>query len=105
GLCGEERKAEGRAIKVGRLALDGAVIADVTARFKYPDYPRLDDRPVELARARAADPRFDRWYKNSVTPHRVPGHAVVTLSLKPEGAPPGDATAAQMGRIAELPDR
>ena len=102
---GKEVEAEWQAIKDGPLALDGAVIADVVARFKYPAYQRLDDDPPELARARAADPRFDRWYKNSVTPHRVPGHAVVTLSLKPEGAPPGDATAAQMDRIAELADR
>ncbi len=33
------------------------------------------------------------------------GYAIVTLSLKPVGGPPGDATAAQMDKIADLADR
>jgi len=35
----------------------------------------------------------------------VPGHAIVTLSLKPVGGPPGDATDAQMDAIADLSER
>ena len=42
---------------------------------------------------------------NSVSPHKVPGYAIVTLSLKPEGGPPGDATSEQMDAIADLADR
>ena len=37
--------------------------------------------------------------------HKVPGYAIVTLSLKPEGGPPGDATSDQMDAIADLADR
>ena len=37
--------------------------------------------------------------------HAIPGYAIVTLSLKPEGGTPGDATAAQMDAIADLADR
>ncbi len=55
--------------------------------------------------ARKADPRFAAWLDNSVANHKVPGYAIVTLSLKPEGAPPGDATAEQMDAIADLADR
>jgi sulfite reductase (NADPH) hemoprotein beta-component len=33
----------------------------------------------------------------------VPGHAIVTASLKPAGSPPGDATAAQMEGVADSP--
>src|SRR5882672_560765 len=102
---GKEVAAEWRAIKDGPLALDPAVVADVAARFKYPRYQRLDDDPPELARLRASEPRFDRWFENSVARHRIPGHAIVTLSLKPEGGPPGDATAAQMDQIADLAER
>jgi sulfite reductase (NADPH) hemoprotein beta-component len=40
-----------------------------------------------------------------VSNHKVAGHAIVTLSLKPVGAPPGDATASQMDAIADLADR
>ncbi len=40
-----------------------------------------------------------------VANHKVPGYAIVTLSLKPEGGTPGDATAEQMDAIADLADR
>ena len=33
------------------------------------------------------------------------GYAIVTLSLKPVGGPPGDATAAQMDAVADLADK
>src|ERR1700674_195639 len=100
-----EVEAEWQSIRDGALALDPAAIADIARRFRYPDTPRLSDQPVELAKARANNRRFDIWYENSVAPHRVPGHAIVTLSLKPEGAPPGDATADQMDAIADLAER
>jgi sulfite reductase (NADPH) hemoprotein beta-component len=101
----KEVDAEWQAIKDGPLALDPAGIADIAARFRYPDYERLSDDPPEFSRARAADPRFNTWVNNAVTNHRVPGYAIVTLSLKPEGGPPGDATAEQMDAIADLADR
>ncbi|MBM3527663.1 MAG: nitrite/sulfite reductase [Alphaproteobacteria bacterium] len=100
-----EVEAEWRNIKDGALALDPAFVADIAARFRYPDYKALSDNPIELKRARAADPKFEGWFRNSVTPHRTPGYAIVTLSLKPEGAPPGDATSEQMDAIADLADR
>ena len=40
-----------------------------------------------------------------VSNHKVPGYAIVTLSLKREGGTPGDATAEQMEAIADLADR
>src|SRR5438477_6659891 len=99
-----EVEQEWRSIKDGALALDPAVVADIAARFRYPDYEMLADDPPELAQARA-DKRFRTWLDNSVTNHKAAGYAIVTLSLKPEGGPPGDATAAQMDAIAELADR
>jgi sulfite reductase (NADPH) hemoprotein beta-component len=96
---------EWRAIKDGALALDGAVIADIASRFRYPEYEILSDQSDALKAERAADRAFDTWYGNSVAPHKVPGYAIVTLSLKPVGAPPGDATAEQMDTIADLADR
>ena len=101
----DEVEAEWQAIKDGPLALEPAVIADIAARFRYPDYETLDDSPPELARARRDTPGFDAWLDNAVANHKVPGYAIVTLSLKPEGGPPGDATSEQMEKIAELADR
>jgi len=100
-----EVEAEWRPIQDGPLALDPAVIADIAARFRYPDYARLDDEGPELVRQRKADRRFDAWLGNAVANHKVPGYAIVTLSLKPEGGPPGDATSSQMDQIADLADR
>jgi sulfite reductase (NADPH) hemoprotein beta-component len=98
-------EAEWLPIKDGALALDPAVVADIAARFRYPDYARLEDDPPELARLRETDRRFAAWLDNAVTNHKVAGHAIVTLSLKPEGGPPGDATSEQMEAIADLADR
>jgi sulfite reductase (NADPH) hemoprotein beta-component len=99
-----EVEEEWQSIKDGALALDPAVVADIAARFRYPDYEELADNPPELAKARA-DNRFRVWLDNSVSNHKLPGYAIVTLSLKPEGAPPGDATAQQMDAIADLAER
>jgi sulfite reductase (NADPH) hemoprotein beta-component len=101
----KEVETEWQTIRDGKLALDPALIAEVAARFRYPDYEQLADSPPQLAQARADDRRFAQWVDNSVANHKVPGYAIVTLSLKPEGGPPGDATAAQMDGIADLADR
>jgi sulfite reductase (NADPH) hemoprotein beta-component len=100
-----EVEAEWQYIKDGPLAVDPALVAGIAGRFRYPDYASLDDDPLELAALRKSDPRFDAWYDNAVVKHKVPGYAIVTLSLKPEGGPPGDATSAQMDAIADLADR
>ena len=86
------------------LTLDGAVVEEIRSRFTYPAYEKLPHMPDELKKA-AHDPHFERWRKNSVVPHKVPGYAIVTLSLKPVGGPPGDATAEQMDAIADLADQ
>ena len=101
----KEVEAEWQSIKDGALALDPAVFADIAARFRYPAYEKLDDGPPALAAARRGDRRFDGWMSNSVANHEVPGYAIVTLSLKPEGGTPGDATAEQMDAIANIADR
>ena len=96
---------EWRAIRDSALALDDAIIADIASRFRYPVYESLGDERNPLKAERAADRGFDTWYGNSVAAHKVPGYAIVTVSLKPIGAPPGDATADQMDTIADLADR
>src|ERR1700691_2550766 len=101
----KEVDAEWQSIKDGALALDPAVVSEIADRFSYPAYEHLEDGSPDLATARRVDRPFDTWVNNSVSNHRVPGYAIVTLSLKPEGGTPGDATAAQMDAIADLADR
>ena len=101
----KEVDTEWQSIKDGALALDPAAVADIARRFHYPHYEQFDDSPPELREARGTDRRFNTWIDNSVANHKEPGYAIVTLSLKPEGGTPGDATAAQMEAIAELADK
>ncbi|HWF93437.1 MAG TPA: nitrite/sulfite reductase [Xanthobacteraceae bacterium] len=101
----KEVETEWQSIKDGALVLDPELIAEVATRFRYPDYAPLDDSPPQLAQARAADRRFSQWVDNSVSNHKLPGYSIVTLSLKPEGGTPGDATSDQMDAIADLADR
>jgi sulfite reductase (NADPH) hemoprotein beta-component len=101
----KEVETEWQSMKDGALALDPAVFADIAGRFRYPAYERLEDSPPALAEARRADRRFNSWMDNAVANHKVPGYAIVTLSLKPQGGTPGDATAEQMQAIAELAER
>ncbi len=100
-----EVETEWQSIKDGALALDPAAFAEIAGRFRYPDYAGLDDSPRALTDARRGDPAFDTWVGNSVANHKAPGYSIVTLSLKPEGGTPGDATAEQMDAIADLADR
>jgi sulfite reductase (NADPH) hemoprotein beta-component len=93
-----------REIADGPLTLDDEMIEDIRSRFIYPAYEKLPAEPDEL-RAASGDARFEAWRANSVAPHRQDGYAIVTLSLKPAGGPPGDATAEQMDAVADLADK
>ena len=101
---GAEVEEEWSRIKDGYLKLDPAFVADIRSRFIYPQYEDLDDNPSALKRALATDAKFALWHQNSVSRHKAPGYAIVTLSLKPPGKPPGDATSGQMEAIADLAD-
>ena len=101
----KEVETEWASIKEGALVLDDAVVSEIAGRFVYPRYEKLTDIPEEFTAARKSDRRFDTWVGNSVANHKAPGYAIVTLSLKPEGGTPGDATAEQMDAIAGLADR
>jgi len=73
--------------------------------FTPPPYAKLKGDDPGL-RALIADNRpFDNWVRRNVFPHKVPGYAAVTLSLKKTGVPPGDVTSDQMDTIAALADR
>ena len=99
-----EVEEEWSRIKDGYLKLDPGFVADIRSRFIYPRYEDLDDEPSGLRRALATNSRFALWRGNSVSKHKAPGYAIVTLSLKPPGKPPGDVTSGQMEAVADLAD-
>ncbi len=49
-----------------------------------------------------SDPDFALWVDNNTHTHKQAGYAVVTISLKPVGGIPGDATADQIRLMADL---
>ncbi len=49
-----------------------------------------------------SDPDFAVWLDNNVQVHKAPGYAVVTISLKPVGGIPGDASSDQIRLMARL---
>jgi sulfite reductase (NADPH) hemoprotein beta-component len=98
-------EAEFAAMGESPLDLPAETVAAIGAHFAPPDYdPPGEDDEALLGRARAADPAFARWLTRNTAAHRAPGHAIVTVSLKPAGRPPGDASAEQMELLADLAD-
>ncbi|MFC7692017.1 nitrite/sulfite reductase [Paeniroseomonas aquatica] len=79
--------------------LDPEIVAAIAAHFAPPPFARLEDRPLPQ------DPAFAAWARASVRPHKQPGYASVTISLKPIGGIPGDASASQMEAVADLAER
>ena len=77
----------------------------IEQRFTRPVYRKYDAPSSGYAQAIARDKAFSNWVKRNVQPHKVAGHAAVTLSLKKTGVAPGDATADQMDAVADLADR
>ncbi len=99
-----EVEEEWQQMRDGALKLDEEVVEDIRSRFYYPAYEKLPYMPDELRKA-AQDPKFEAWRTNSVFPHKAVGYGIVTISLKPVGGPPGDATADQMDALADLADK
>lgn len=55
--------------------------------------------------AAIATPQFGRWLERNVAPHKNPSLRIVTLSFKRLLQAPGDASADQLDRLADLVDR
>jgi sulfite reductase (NADPH) hemoprotein beta-component len=84
------------------LALDApqAEYDRIVAQFAEPDYDLTAPDTVDRS-----DPDFALWLDQNVHAHKQPGYAIATISLKPVGGIPGDASAEQMDLIADLAER
>jgi sulfite reductase (NADPH) hemoprotein beta-component len=98
-------EAECEAMKDGDLRLPEADIRAIDAYFALPDLPVRPEGAVVLAAARGGDRQFALWLDRNVAAHKNPDYASVTISLKPIGAPPGDASAEQMDAVAAIAER
>jgi len=96
---------EWQQIRDGYLDLPAAEIERIRAFFAPPPYKTLSDDVPEYQTQLRRNFLFARWAHTNLAPHKRPGYAVVTLSLKPTGGVPGDATDAQMDAVAALSER
>ena len=95
------RQVEEEFVEVRKLGIDppAAELARITAMFAEPAYEGADAKPDR------SDPDFAVWLDQNVKSHKRPGYAIVTISLKPIGGIPGDASADQIDLMAGLAER
>ncbi|MFT4173750.1 MAG: nitrite/sulfite reductase, partial [Rhodocyclaceae bacterium] len=98
-------EAEWAHLKDGPNTITQAEFDRVSAHFVAPAYAQLPASDAGFDARLSDDRAFAAWVKRCVHAHRVPGYRAVTLSLKPTGVAPGDATADQMDRVADLADQ
>jgi sulfite reductase (NADPH) hemoprotein beta-component len=101
----EQVEAEFAAIKGGVLHLPQEELERISAYFAPPTFERLNATKIDVAREMILDQVYGRWLENNIHSHSVPGYASVTISLKPIGGAPGDATAEQMEAVADLAEK
>jgi Sulfite reductase, beta subunit (hemoprotein) len=82
----------------GYLQVPDAERARIAAYFAPPEFETLTDEPLPT------DGDLGRWIANNVAPHKQPGYAIATISLKPIGGVPGDISADQLDGVADLMD-
>ncbi len=96
------RQVEEEFALVKTLGLDppAAELARITAMFAPPAFD-----PAASAVLDRSDPDFAVWLDQNVRAHKQAGYAIVTISLKPTGGIPGDASADQIDVMADLAER
>ncbi|WP_129793138.1 nitrite/sulfite reductase [Sphingosinicella sp. CPCC 101087] len=87
------------------LNVDPAELARIAAYFAPPAFEALPEGSAVLDQAAARDPDLARFVRVNLYPHKMPGYTAVTVSLKPIGGPPGDATSDQMRALADIAER
>ena len=98
-------EAEFAEVRGGVLTLPEEEVERITAYFAPPAFSTKTATKIDVAYESILDPAYGRWLDNNINSHREPGYASVTISLKPIGGAPGDATDAQMDAVADLAER
>jgi sulfite reductase (NADPH) hemoprotein beta-component len=89
-------------LKDGPSTLTGDEIERMETHFVAPDWESPET--PDLAKLRMENPEFGRWVNHNVAPHKAAGYAIVTLSTKSTGVPPGDVSDEQMDVVADWAD-
>lgn len=96
------RQVEEEFVHVKSLGLDPpkAEFDRITKMFAPPAFVAMEPQADT-----APNPAFDAWRAQNTVAHKQPGYAIVTISLKPTGGIPGDASADQIDVMADLAER
>lgn len=97
-------EAEWLHLKDNPNTITEAEFARVAKHFEPMPYETLPAHDASFDAAISSNPAFAAWAKRSLHAHKIPGYRAVTLSLKPHGKAPGDATSEQMLAVADLAD-
>ena len=95
-------EAEWTHLKDAPNTITEAELARVDKHFGEFNYEALPAHDASFDAAIASNPAFAAWAKRSLHNHKKAGYRAVTLSLKPHGKAPGDATSKQMHVVADL---
>ncbi len=95
-------EAEWTHLKDAPNTITEAELTRVSQFFDDMPYVDLNVNDASFDAAIASNPAFAAWVKRCVHPHKKPGYRALTLSLKPHGKAPGDATTEQMHLVADL---
>jgi sulfite reductase (NADPH) hemoprotein beta-component len=90
-------EAEFAHLKTQNIEPPTAELARIAAMFADP--PFEVGAPDQVDRS---DPDFALWVDTNCLAHKAPGYIAVTISLKPVGGIPGDASADQIRLMADL---
>ncbi len=92
-------------IRGGVLTLPQEELDRISAYFAQPAYKDIGVVDIDVDREKILDPAYGRFLENNTFPHARQGYTSVTISLKPIGGAPGDATAEQMEAVADLAEK
>lgn len=84
------------------LNLPQAEIDRIRAYFAPPPLATRAATSIPFEARKQQDAAFARFAAQNVVPHKMPGYGILTISLKPIGGIPGDASAEWMDTIADL---
>ena len=98
-------EAEFAEVRGGVLTLPAEEVDRITTYFAPPQFKAQAATKIDVAYESIIDPAYGRWLDHNINSHREPGYASVTISLKPVGGAPGDATDKQMDDIADIAER
>jgi len=80
---------------------DAADFERIKAFFAPKVYESLQDQDVVSGKPQ----EFRNWYQHNTRKHKVAGYRAVFLSLKSPKRPPGDITADELDRVADLAEQ